>query len=222
MKVSQLRAAMLEWVSHLSEDGRPPEKHDISPFIELLHEHESKTAIAFANKIRELSVCSRNEQGGDVARVDSLVGQFERLSRFCNHIKAGAAATEFSALASALAPHAQARIDDLVAAARTALATRTRTAQRARAGVDPILVSSYVARFQSSDKGELGRAEEALKADRAVNKDTLFQIVNSVSGHVGPFRSKNVAYDDLRVALIEQARFRNKLRSPDERAKDKD
>ena len=187
-----------------------------------MREHESKNAIAFANKLRELSIHSRNEQGGDVASVDVLVGHFERLSRFCTHIKAAAAANEFEALALALAPHARANVDDLVSAARTALATRGRTAQRARAPVDPALVSSYVARFQSSDEGELGRAQEDLEADRTINKDTLFQIVNSVSGHVGSFRSKNAAYDDLRVALIEQARFRNKMRSPDERVTDKD
>jgi hypothetical protein len=213
---------MLEWASQLSEDGRALEKHAFASFLELLREHESKTATALANKLRELSVSSRKEQDGNVASVDTLVRQFERLSRFCNHIKAGTAANEFEALALALAPKAQASVDDLVAAAKTALATRSRTAQRARASVDPTLVSSYVARFQSPDEKELERAEEALKADGAISKDALFQVVNAVSGHVGPFRSKKAAYDDLRVALIEQARFRNKLRSPDGRGMDKD
>lgn len=212
MKVSQLRAATLEWASQLSEDGGAPEKHAIASFVELLREHESKTTIALANKLRELSVHSRNEQGGDVASVDTLVRQFKRLSRFCNHIKAGAAAKDFDVLALALAPHARASVDDLVAVAKTALAARSRSAPRARAAVDPSLVSSYMARFQSSDEKELERAEEALKADGAISKDALFQIVNVVSGHVGPFPSKKAAHDELRVALIEQARFRNKIR----------
>ena len=216
MKVSQLRAATLEWALQLNDAGAP-EKHAITSFLELLPEHDGKTTIALANKLRELSVHSRNEQDADVARVETLVELFKRLSRFCNHIKAGAAAKDFDALASALARHAGASVADLVAVAKTALAARTQNAPRARAAVDPSLVRSYVARFQSPNEKELERTEEALKADETVSKDALFQIVNSVSGHVGPFPSKKAAHDELRVALIEQARFRNKLRPADKR-----
>jgi hypothetical protein len=53
---------------------------------------------------------------------------------------------------------------------------------------------------------------EALKGDGAVSKDALSQIVNAVSGHVGSFSSKQAAHEELQVALIEQARFRNKLK----------
>ena len=212
MKVSQLLDAMLEWMALLSEQGGSPEKRAaMGSFVELLRGHETKTVAVLAGKLKGLPVPAQNEGNGAV-RINTLAEQFKSLSRFCKHIKATAAANDFDSIAAALLQHGTASVGDFYAVAKIGLAERSRTAPRVRPVVDPSLISTYVHQFRNVvDEAEFERAKKVLEKDGAINKITLSQIVNEVSGHVGAFANKKEAFEVLRSAFIEQARFRNKL-----------